>query len=145
MDDTTPEILGAAAAELLTAGALDVTQTPVFMKKQRSGTRLSLLVRPEDREAFLRRIFALTSTFGIRERQVKRSILHRRLETVSTPYGAVKIKIGSWKGEDLTASPEFSDCQRLAEESGVSVKLIYAEAQGVAAKIIQNDGQITEK
>ncbi|MBO5763512.1 MAG: nickel pincer cofactor biosynthesis protein LarC [Lentisphaeria bacterium] len=145
VDDTTPEILGAAAAELLTAGALDVTQTPVFMKKQRSGTRLSLLVRPEDREAFLRRIFALTSTFGIRERQVKRSILHRRLETVSTPYGAVKIKIGSWKGEDLTASPEFSDCQRLAEESGVSVKLIYAEAQGVAAKIIQNDGQITGK
>ena len=145
VDDTTPEILGATAAELLAAGALDVTQTPVFMKKQRCGTRLSLLIRREDREMFLQKIFALTSTFGIREREVQRSILSRRIEKFSTPYGAVSIKIGSWKGADLTASPEFSDCQRLAEQTGVSVKLIYAAAQGVAADFLRNDGKVTGK
>ena len=50
IDDMNPEIHGHVMTLLLEAGANDVYMTPVYMKKNRPGTLLSLVVMPEKRE-----------------------------------------------------------------------------------------------
>ena len=64
----------------------------------------------------------------MREHAVRRTVLPRRFETVTTAYGAIRVKIGSWKGEDVTRAPEFEDCAKAAREHGVSVRAVYEAA-----------------
>ena len=73
-------------------------------------------------------IFRESTTFGIREYLATRTVLDRRHIEVDTQYGKVRIKIGRWKGKDITWSPEYEDCIRCAEESGVSVRAVYQAA-----------------
>lgn len=129
LDDTTPELVGVLMDDVLAAGALDVTCTPVTMKKQRPGLVFSVLTDLAHRETVLDRIFRGSTTFGVREYTVQRTKLARRFETVETPYGPVKVKVGSWKGEDITRSPEMSDCQRVAAEKNVPVRAVYDAAR----------------
>lgn len=128
LDDTTPEVIGALMEEVMAAGALDVMSTPVMMKKQRPGVVLSVLCEPALREKMLDVIFRGSTTFGIRMHEVERATLARRFETVQTEFGAVKVKIGAWQGNDLTRAPEFEDCRRLAREHGVSARAVYEAA-----------------
>lgn len=128
LDDTTPELVGALIDEVLAAGALDVTCTPVIMKKQRPGMVLSVLCEPPAREVLLDKIFRGSTTFGVRETVVKRTKLMRRFENVKTPYGEVRIKVGAWQGENITRAPELEDCRRLAAQAGVSVRAVYESA-----------------
>ena len=128
LDDTTPELVGALMDDVLAAGALDVTCAPVTMKKQRSGMVFSVLCHPGDRERMLDIIFRGSTTFGVRETPVRRTKLQRRFETVTTPFGEVRVKIGSWQGEDITRAPEMDDCRRLAAKAGVNPRAVYEAA-----------------
>jgi uncharacterized protein (TIGR00299 family) protein len=128
LDDTTPELIGVLMDDVLAAGALDVTCTPVVMKKQRPGIVFSVLCETPQRENLLNIVFRGSTTFGIREYEVSRTKLSRRFETIGTPYGDVKVKIGTWKGEDVTRSPEMSDCQRIAREKNVPLRVVYEAA-----------------
>lgn len=128
LDDTTPEMIGALMDDVLAAGALDVTGTPVIMKKQRPGIVLSVLCETAMREKMLDLIFRGSTTFGVRMVEVDRAKLERRFETVETDFGPVQIKIGRWRGEDITRSPEFEDCRRIARARGVSVRAVYDAA-----------------
>lgn len=128
VDDMNPELLGSLGARALEAGAWDVFMTPVQMKKQRPGTLLTILCRPEDRDRFVDLVFAETTSFGIREHRVSRTVLERRHETVDTVYGPVRIKIGSRHGQDITRSPEHADCAKCAERHGIPVRTVYEAA-----------------
>ncbi len=128
LDDITPELVGCLFDHLLEAGALDVFTTPVFMKKQRQGIFLTVLCIPADRERMLDLVFRESTTFGIRERLSKRTVLERSFKVVETPFGEVRVKIGNRNGEVLTASPEIEDCRKLAKENGVAVRRIYEAA-----------------
>lgn len=128
LDDMTPELIGCLFDALLAAGALDVFTQSVQMKKQRPGVLLTVLCRPADREVMLDLLFFESTTFGVRERLMKRTVLARRFEAVETPYGAVRIKVGARGGKVVTASPEIEDCRKCAAESGTSVKNVYDAA-----------------
>jgi uncharacterized protein (TIGR00299 family) protein len=128
VDDATPEIVGAAASRLMAAGALDVFTIPAQMKKQRPGTLVTVVCRVGDRDALVDLIFAESTTFGIREQICRRATLDRRHEYVDTPYGRVRVKIGSWKGKDVTRSPEYEDCLDCSRRSGVPLKAVYEAA-----------------
>jgi uncharacterized protein (DUF111 family) len=47
----------------------------------------------------------------------------------------VHIKIGRWKGADVTRSPEMEDCIRLARERGVPVRTVYEAALQAAQNL----------
>lgn len=128
LDDLTPELTGSLMKRLLDAGVLDVFLTPAQMKKQRPGILLTVLCRLEQRAAMLDLIFRESTTFGIREYPVQRTVLARRHEFVETPFGRVRVKIGRWKGADITVSPEYEDCLRAAESAGAPVRAVYAAA-----------------
>lgn len=124
IDDASPEVLGYAMERLLEAGALDVTLTPVMMKKNRPGTLLRAIARPEQQEELASLIFAETSTLGLRVYPAERRVQARRTVEVETPHGKVRVKVA----QDGNYAPEYEDCRELARASGVPLKQILAEA-----------------
>ena len=124
IDDSSPQVLGYAMERLLEAGALDVTLESVLMKKNRPGTLLRVIAKPEDREVFSNLIFAETTTLGLRIYSADRRVKARRTVNVETPHGTVRIKIS----EDGSFAAEYEDCRRIARESSVPLKEILAEA-----------------
>ena len=129
LDDMTGELVAYTTGKLLKTGALDVWTTPVFMKKQRPGIVLSCLCREADRDSLLQVLFAETTTFGVREQLVNRTVLRREFSTVETPYGPIRVKEGRCCGKVVTRSPEWEDCRAAAEKAGVPAKEVYRAAQ----------------
>jgi uncharacterized protein (TIGR00299 family) protein len=128
LDDMNPQIYGYFLERALGAGALDVYTTPVQMKKNRPGTLLTVLCKPQDSNALTSLIFAETTTFGVRTATAQRRILPREHVSVSTTYGQVRIKLSRVNGRILHVSPEFDDCRKLAVEKNVPLQQVINEA-----------------
>jgi uncharacterized protein (TIGR00299 family) protein len=124
IDDSTGEVLGYAAERLLSAGALDVTLEPIYMKKNRPATRVSVIALPEQTDALASLIFKETSTLGMRLYTAERRVQARATREVQTRFGAVRMKIA----QNGMFSPEYEDCRRLALEQNVSLRAVIAEA-----------------
>ncbi|HEX5323388.1 MAG TPA: nickel pincer cofactor biosynthesis protein LarC, partial [Capsulimonadaceae bacterium] len=128
LDDERPETLGYLMERCLSAGAWDVFFSPITMKKSRPGVMASVLCPPDLADMLAGILFRETGTFGIRIREQERLVLARSWRTASTPYGEIRIKIGSWQAEELTVAPEYEDCRRAAEAHNVSLKAVYQAA-----------------
>jgi len=133
IDDMNPQIFGVVMDQLNAAGALDVFYTPVQMKKNRPGTLLTVVARPDRRGAIADIIFRETTTIGLRHYEVDRECLPRELVTVETPLGAVRFKVARRDGRVVNAVPEFEDCSRLAAAHHLPVK----EVQAIAVRAYQ--------
>ncbi len=106
---------------------------PVQMKKNRPGTLVTVVARPEQRELLSGLLFAETTTIGVRYQEVHRDCLEREVRSIATPVGAIRFKIATRAGRVLNASPEFEDCARAAAEHGLPIKDVQAIAiKGVA-------------
>jgi pyridinium-3,5-bisthiocarboxylic acid mononucleotide nickel chelatase len=128
LDDLSPQLLAHVAEKALATGALDVMLTPVIMKKGRPGTLLTVLCNPTEATALQQLILRETSTLGLRIRQDQRACLNRTHATVDTPYGAIRIKIGSLNEQEYNAAPEFEDCRAAAAQHKVPLKLVQQAA-----------------
>jgi uncharacterized protein (TIGR00299 family) protein len=128
IDDMNPQIFGVVMDQLYAAGALDVFYTPVQMKKNRPGTLLTVVVRPDRKGDIADIIFRETTTIGLRHSEVARECLPRELVTVDTPLGAVRFKVARREGRVVNAAPEFEDCARLAAAHNLPVKEVQAMA-----------------
>src|SRR5271154_25075 len=128
LDDMNPQIYGYFLEKALGAGALDVYTTPVQMKKNRPGTLLTVLCKPQDTNSLMSLIFAETTTFGVRTYRAQRRVLPREWVNVGTEYGKVRIKVSRVNGRILHVAPEFEDCRKLAVEKNVPLKRVIAEA-----------------
>lgn len=118
IDDLDPRHEAEAVRRLESAGALDVHRISVVMKKGRLGTLLRVVCRPDLEQVIGTMILRETSTLGIRVRREFRRELDRWVETVTTPYGPVRIK---WSRPDGRERPmvEFEDVLTLAASAGV--------------------------
>ena len=128
LDDCSGEVIGATIEKLLAAGCFDAWAAPIVMKKSRPAWMLSVLCRPRDADEAERIIFRETTTFGVRRRPCSRSKLARSHETVETPYGPVRVKVGRRDGAVACASPEFEDCAAAAEAHDVSIRQVMDAA-----------------
>jgi pyridinium-3,5-bisthiocarboxylic acid mononucleotide nickel chelatase len=128
LDDLNPQVYGYFVERALAAGALDVFTTAILMKKNRPGTLLTVLCKPEDEAKFEDLIFAETTTFGVRSYTTQRRVLPREWETVATCFGEVRMKIARVNGQVLQISPEYEDCRKLAEEKAVPLQRVMQEA-----------------
>ncbi|MGH9495826.1 MAG: nickel pincer cofactor biosynthesis protein LarC [Candidatus Sulfotelmatobacter sp.] len=128
LDDLNPQVFGYVMDQLLEADALDVFGIPVQMKKNRPGTLLTVLCKPEDASKLTQLIFTETTTLGVRRRDEVRQTLSRRWENVRTPWGEVRIKIASMNGTVTNYAPEYEDCRRIAAEQHVPLKTVMQEA-----------------
>ncbi|MBI3325454.1 MAG: LarC family nickel insertion protein, partial [Nitrospinae bacterium] len=132
IDDMNPEWFEHAQEQLFAQGALDVFYTPIFMKKNRPATKLSVLCDLHTVDPIVDALFRETSTFGVRTYEVRRRKLDRLLQTVDTPYGPVAVKIGRWRGRVVQISPEYESCRQAARHCNVPLKDVYQAAEAVA-------------
>ncbi|HEY4902570.1 MAG TPA: nickel pincer cofactor biosynthesis protein LarC [Candidatus Sulfotelmatobacter sp.] len=128
LDDLNPQVFGYVMDRLFEEGALDAFAVPVQMKKNRPGMLLTVLCKPDGAGKLTQLIFTETTTLGVRRRDEVRQILARRWESVSTPWGDVRIKIGSMNGTVTNYAPEYEDCRRIAAERHLPLKAIMQEA-----------------
>jgi hypothetical protein len=135
IDDMNPQVLGHVMAKLFQAGALDVYFTPIFMKKNRPATKLSVIARREDELTICDLILRESSTLGMRVTPVWRHEAEREMRTIPTRYGDVPVKLKIVSGNVIQATPEFDVCLRLAEAQGVPVNQILQEA-AAASRIL---------
>lgn len=120
IDDSSAEVLGYAMERLLEGGALDVFFTPIQMKKNRPGTMLSFLCRPEQLDALSKIVLTETSAIGLRHHRADRTVLERRIVELPTELGVVRFKqVFDADGQLLRAAPEYEDCRRIAIERGM--------------------------
>ena len=129
LDDANPESFDLLMERLFAAGALDVFFAPIQMKKNRPATLVTALCPIGKTEPLAKILFRETGTFGIRFREQKRMTLERSWRTVVTEYGGIRLKVGAWQGEELSASPEYEDCKRAAIEHGVPLRRVYDAAR----------------
>jgi uncharacterized protein (TIGR00299 family) protein len=128
LDDINAEILGNFVELALAEGALDVFHTPIQMKKNRPGVLLTVLCAEAQADKFNELMLLETSAFGVRRYTAERRKLKREFITVTTPHGKVTVKVGKLDGRIIQSSPEYESCRKLAEETKVPLKQIYAAA-----------------
>ena len=126
IDDQSGEELGYIMSLLLEEGALDVHYTPVYTKKNRPATHLTLLIQEGDLERFTAILFEQTSTIGFRYQNVQRKVMTRTFETQQTSLGDVKVKKNQY-GTFTKSTLEYEDCARIAHETGLSIQAVYQQ------------------
>ena len=139
MDDESGETFTPLIDALLTAGALDAHLTPIQMKKNRPGIRLSVLADESAVSPLVDLVLTHTSTLGVKVQKVDRYCLPRRCETVQTRYGAVAVKLAERHGRVLKGKPEFASCLACAQAAGVPLREVMLQAQSqIATQFLTN-------
>ena len=122
IDDMNAEALAFLMDRLFEAGALDVSFSPLVMKKSRPATGLSVLGRGEKLDALRECLFRNSTTIGFREIPVERLSLERREEELSGEFGRARAKTVYLGEEKLRTKIEFEDRARLARDRGISLE-----------------------
>jgi uncharacterized protein (TIGR00299 family) protein len=134
LDDSSPEWLGSLLDRLLSEGALDAGMTPLQMKKNRPGTRLTIVARPHEAQQLAELILRESSAIGVRMYETRRMKLRRESASVQTPLGVADVKL-IYQGESLLRiTPEHASCQKLATDNGRPLPEIYRVITTVASR-----------
>jgi len=124
IDDWNPEIWPHVSRQLMSAGALDVSLTPIQMKKGRPGFRLTVLCEPARSLELKNIIFSETTAIGLRFHRQQRMTLPRRNIYLETPWGQVEAKeVQTPAGPVIT--PEYESCSELAILKKIPLRSVY--------------------
>lgn len=133
IDDCSGEVLGYVMKKLFKAGAKDVHYAPIFMKKNRPAWELTVICKEDQVEALEQIIFTETTTIGIREYPLMRSILDREEKEVETVYGKAAVKQVTFR--DMTrAYPEYDTVKKLAKRNKVPFMDVFDAVKEAAKK-----------
>ncbi len=136
IDDMAAQGFGQVMNKLFSAGALDVFFTPIYMKKNRPATMLSVIA-PRLFESDLAQILLKeTTTFGMRVQPIGRYEAQREMRKVNTPYGEIDVKLKFLDGKIFQAVPEYDICLKIAEEKDVPFLKVYQAALAAGSDIL---------
>ncbi len=121
IDDMNPEWYEHLFEKLFEAGASDVFLTPIVMKKSRPANKLSVLCSKNLIQDLKSTIFKNSTTIGVREYAVTKTVLERQEKEIETELGSVRVKSSSFEGKEIRFKPEFEDLKKLASEHGLSL------------------------
>jgi len=128
IDDMAAQGFGQVMGRLFQAGALDVYFTPIYMKKNRPATMLSVIAPRSHEPELARVILEETTTFGMRVQPIGRYEAEREVRKIATPYGAIDVKLKLLNGKAIQAVPEYEQCLQIAEEQGLPFLRVYQAA-----------------
>lgn len=135
IDHLTPEELAVAAERLRHAGALDVWQTPVVMKKGRAAMVVSVLAETPRASDLADRLMAETGTLGVRVLPCDRRLAERDVTEMSTSLGPARFKVATLPNGSRTLSVESDDAARIAADHGMAIdvaaRMLEAEATAI--------------
>ena len=137
IDDMNPQLLASAVETILAAGALDISVSPLQMKKGRAGSLVCVIARAADEDRLARLLLRETTTLGVRVHDVRRHEAGRRFATVQTPFGPVTVKCKVLDGAVVGAMPEFESVRAAAEAAGASLAKVHAAAAAAALRLVE--------
>ncbi len=135
LDDWSPEGFPHLTELLFALGAVDVTLTPVHMKKGRPGFTLQVISPPEKAHPLKQTILAHTTAIGLRFRREERQTLPRQIVAVTTRWGEINAKKvltpAGW-----VVHPEYEECRKVALRYDVPLSEVYNEVRytGIEAR-----------
>ena len=121
--------MGLKGTSIPNAGAKDVYLTPIVMKKSRPAITLSVLCNLDAEQNIEQVLFKETSTIGLRKQLFEKLMLDRKMDTIGTPYGEVRIKTAYYNGRKLKSKPEYEDCLKIAQKEQISLNDVYTLVQ----------------
>lgn len=121
IDDMNPEWYDHLFGKLFEAGASDVFLTPIIMKKSRPANMLSVLCNENIVPEIKAIIFNNSTTIGLREYAVSKTVLERQEKEIETELGKVRVKCSYFQGREIRFKPEFEELKKLATEHGLSL------------------------
>lgn len=127
IDDMNPERYDFILEQLFAEGASDAWLVPIIMKKSRPATQLNVLCSPDKVLKMKQIIFTQSTSIGLREYKVNKSILSRTETTVETKYGKVRIKQSKFEGKVVRSKPEADDCRAIALREKISMEEVERE------------------
>ncbi|MHA7111738.1 nickel pincer cofactor biosynthesis protein LarC [Sunxiuqinia elliptica] len=127
IDDMNPEHYDYLLEQLLKAGASDAWLTPIIMKKSRPAVQLSVLSPVKLVSQLKQLIFTHSTSIGLREYSVQKSMLRREERTVQTTLGPVRVKQSFFNGQRVRWKAEAEDCLQLASQHKLSLQAIEEE------------------
>ncbi|MFZ0159061.1 MAG: nickel pincer cofactor biosynthesis protein LarC [Kineosporiaceae bacterium] len=132
VDDLDPRLWPGVLTALLDAGADDAWLVPIIMKKGRPAHTLTVLCDPAVAGALRTLMFEHTSTIGVREHPVAKTVLARTWVRVPLDDQSVAIKVAHAQGRIMSATPEFTDVQAVAAELNSTERVVLARAAAAA-------------
>lgn len=109
---------------LFNKGALDVSLSPLIMKKRRPGQLLRVIADPAHGLELKQIILSETTAIGLRFRNEKRMTLARESVIVSTPWGKIMAKKVQTPQGSVTY-PEYEACRQVAEKHRIPLARVY--------------------
>lgn len=128
IDDMNPEWMEPLFEHLLANGALDVTLTPVQMKKQRNAIRIEVIAPISQKEVLATTLLKHSTSIGVRMQEWERRMLKRRPIEVQTPLGTITGKVCWGEGIAERFTPEYDSCRRIASEKNLPIASVYETA-----------------
>ncbi len=128
LDNATGETIAHATDALWSAGALDVSLTPIQMKKGRPGILVTVQSTPADVDRLETILFRETPTLGVRRTTVLRTVLARETITVETAYGPIAGKVSALPDGAQRFTPEYEACHAIAQDRGIALQEVIAVA-----------------
>ncbi len=136
VDDMSAEYVAGVADRIRASGALDVALSPVIMKKGRPGTRIEVLCALSAADDLERRLFAESTTLGVRRWVVERTALAREVQRIMVLDHEVRVKVSRLPGGGWRAKPEFEDVAAVAAATGMELRAVFGKAAEVAERVI---------
>ena len=140
IDDMNPQFFDLLTDRLFAAGALDVWLSPITMKKGRPATQVSVLLPAAQRVAIEHTLIENSTTLGVRAVPVERVKAARAIESVTTRWGDVRLKLRIWNGRAIDAMPEYDDCLRIAQEHELPIRTVWNEAHRMGEVYVGRKG-----
>jgi pyridinium-3,5-bisthiocarboxylic acid mononucleotide nickel chelatase len=134
LDDASPQLLAHFLERAFEEGAMDATLSPVVMKKNRLGTKLTLLAGADRMDALIEAVFRETTSIGVRYFPVGRRVLEREFRTVRVGGETIGIKVAAIGGRPVNAQPEYEDLLKAARKTKRPLKEIAQLAVGEFVK-----------
>ncbi len=128
IDDMNPQLYPHLIELLFKKGALDAYLTPIGMKKGRPGQLVTVIANGESMDAIRETVYTETTTLGVRIFPVIREKLQREMKTIEIEGKEVRIKVGYINGRIINAQPEFEDCRKVSDTTGIPLKKVLQMA-----------------
>lgn len=131
IDDMNPEYLPHITEMLFDKGALDVYSSHISMKKGRVGVELKVLCHPSLEKEMTDLLLLKTTTFGVRKQFVQRDSLKREFIQVETPWGKVRVKVGTHSSGDLKHHIEYEDIKQISNLHNLAWQTVLSKVQSL--------------
>lgn len=129
IDDMNPEHYDYLIDSLLEIGAHDVFLVPIIMKKSRPAVQIKVLCSNNKQKEIEQLLLKETTSLGLRYIPVMKSMLERKITTIDTAFGKIRIKEGIYLGKSIKFKAEYEDCVKAAKQYKVSLRQVYLEVE----------------